>query len=168
MSSDISSCTRGSTRLPGDVTARELEKEADAFASALLMPRRDLLAHSGAGRPGDPPPAGLPQGVGVRDHARLHELGRLTDWAYRQNCVQSTQRGFRVGEPGGRERERSRVFSTAFRLLRDEGITVRHLADDLGLHAIDIHSITFGQVAVAVTGRAGQATAPAAKLHLVR
>jgi len=99
---------------------RQLEREADAFASAFLMSRRDLLAHVGR-------ELAVPRILQVRDYykvsamavtRRLYNVGRLTDWSYRQNCVQLTQRGFRSGEPGGISRERSRVFPTVFTWMR--------------------------------------------------
>lgn len=153
----------------GEVTSRALEREADMFASALLMPRQDVLSHSGR------EPA-VPEILRLRDHyrvsalamtRRLHELGRLSDWAYRQNCVQLTQRGFRTGEPGGIQRELSRVFPAVFDLFRREGRAIADVAEELGLSKTDLHSFTFGQLAVALTG-GNEAVAPASRsLRLV-
>lgn len=133
---------------------RQLEKEADHFASALLMPRPALLAHVGR------EPA-LPQILQVRDHyrvsamaatKRLHDVGRLTDWGYRQNCVQLTQRGFRSGEPGGMARERSRVFGAVFSWMRQRGVTSSQVSHELGITPQELHGLTFGQMAVPLTG----------------
>lgn len=152
------------------LTARELEREADAFASALLMPRRAVLAHSGR-EPAVPAILRLREHYGVSAMAmtrRLHDVGRLSDWAYRQNCVQLTQRGFRSGEPGGIERERSRVFPTAFSLLREQGVTVGDFCRALGITPLDLHSFTFGQVTVAMDGGSASAPLPPAQLHVLR
>ncbi len=133
---------------------RQLEREADAFASAFLMPRRDLLAHAGR------EPA-VPQILRLRSYyrvsamaatKRLYDVGRLTDWSYRQNCVQLTQRGFRTSEPGGIPRERSRVFSTVFAALRDQGVSPGAVWRELGIQPLELHGLTFGQVSVPLPG----------------
>lgn len=142
------------------VTGRRLEQEADTFASALLMPRRDLLAHVGR------EPA-VPQILRVRNYykvsamattRRLYDIGRLTDWSYRQNCVQLTQRGFRTGEPGGISRERSHVFTTVFASLREHGTGTGEVCRELGIAPHELHALTFGQAPVAISGD-GQGTA---------
>ncbi len=159
----------------GDAGSAELEREADAFASALLMPREDLAARSGR------EPA-VPQVLRLRDYyrvsamavtRRLHEIGRLTDWGYRQNCVQLAQRGFRSAEPGGMARERSRVFMTVFPALRASGVATRAVCDELGITAEELYGLTFGHAAMTVEGRQEPATADAAPaprpdLHVVR
>lgn len=151
------------SRMPtdaGGTVGRQLEREADVFASAFLMPRRDLLAHVGR------EPA-VPEILQVRSYykvsamaatRRLYDIGRLTDWSYRQNCVQLTQRGFRSSEPGGISRERSRVFSTVFAWMRERGGTSGEVCRELGITPQELHGLTFGQVTVPISG-SGQATA---------
>lgn len=162
------------SRVPSEVdvggsVGRQLEKEADAFASAFLMPRRDLLAHTGR------EPA-IPQVLGIRSYykvsamaatRRLYEVGRLTDWSYRQNCVQLTQRGFRSGEPGGIAHERSRVFSTVFTSLRERGVSVGEVRRELAITPQELHGLTFGQVAVSIPGRSQSSPAPRPALRIV-
>ncbi|WP_050668176.1 ImmA/IrrE family metallo-endopeptidase [Luteipulveratus halotolerans] len=140
---------------------RALEREADEFASALLMPREALAAHAGR------EPA-VPEILRLRSHyrvsamamtRRLHDIGRLTDWAYRQDCVHLAQRGFRSGEPGGMARERSRVFDVVFPAL-DRAGTVVDACRALGITLRELHGLTLGQVAVAVDG-IGQSALPA-------
>lgn len=132
------------------------EREADAFASALLMPVADLQARSGR------EPA-VPEILRLRSYYRvsamaltrkLHEIGRLTDWAYRQNCVYLAQRGFRSSEPGGIGREHSRVFSMVFPLLRKQGVHTSNICELVGLTARELHGLVFGQLATAVDGLA--------------
>ena len=162
------------SRVPADRGAsgemgRQLEREADAFAAALLMPRRDLLAHTGR------EPA-IPQILTIRDYyrvsamaasRRLYDVGRLTDWSYRQNCVQLTQRGFRSGEPDGIARERSRVFSTTFAALRERGVTSSEVCRELAIVPQELHGLTFGQVAVSLPGDRQSMVAPRPVLRML-
>ena len=138
----------------------ELEREADAFASSLLMPPEELRARVAREAP-------APQIIRSKAHfgvsamalnRGLHAAGRMTDWTYRQNCVRLTQMGYRSGEPAGIGRERSRVFAVVFESLRELGTTTRQVADELGLHSGDVHDLTFG---LALTSqRGGRAPEP--------
>lgn len=148
----------------------QVEREADTFASALLLPRRDLLAHAGR------EPA-VPQILRLRDHyrvsamamtRRLRDVGRLTDWGYRQNCVRLSQQGFRSGEPGGIAREHSRVFMTVFPSLRERGVGTDDVCRELGITPQELHGLTFGQVTVLVMGTQERAELPRPHLRVVR
>lgn len=155
---------------PTETSTREIEREADTFASAFLMPRRTVLPVAGR------EPA-VPQILALRSHfrvsamamtRRLHDVGRLSDWGYRQNCVQFAQRGFRSGEPGGIDRERSRVFDTVFALLREQGTSVTDAGRELGLPPTMIQELTFAQVLVPMDGGATTPRTERAPLRLVR
>lgn len=92
--------------------SRAAENEANAFASAFLMPRTDVLAHA---------PRFIDIKVILRLKRRwkvsamalafrLHALGLLTEWQYRSICIDLGQKGYRTGEPDGVERENSVVW----------------------------------------------------------
>ncbi|WP_298801899.1 XRE family transcriptional regulator [uncultured Pseudokineococcus sp.] len=124
----------------------DLEREADQFAAALLMPVEELRTRVGR-------EVAAPQVVrskayfGVSAMAlnrSLHAAGRMSDWTYRQNCVRLTQMGYRAGEPAGIARERSKVLRIVFDALRESGTTTRDVADALGLRPEDVHDLTFG------------------------
>ncbi|SNS54084.1 Zn-dependent peptidase ImmA, M78 family [Micrococcales bacterium KH10] len=163
------------SRVPADqgidaTYAKLIEKEADAFASAFLMPRESLLAHSGR------EPA-VPQILHLRSHykvsamattKRLADIGRLSEWNYRQNCVQLSQRGFRTSEPGGIPAERSRVFATVFTSLRGQHISVGQVAADLGILPDELHGLTFGQATYSIDGDRATTHAPRPHLRVVR
>jgi Zn-dependent peptidase ImmA (M78 family) len=153
----------------GGAVGRQLEREADAFASAFLMPRRDLLAYAGR------EPA-VPQILRIRSYykvsamaatKRLYDIGRLTDWSYRQNCVQLTQHGFRSSEPGGIARERSRVFSTVFAWTREHGVTTGDMARELGITPRELHGLSFGQMTVTISGDGQAILSPRPVLRVV-
>lgn len=161
---------REATEVDGGQRSSSLEREADEFASAFLMPARDVLAHSGQ------EPA-VRQILELRDYyrvsalamtRRLFDLGRLRDWSYRQNCITLSQRGYRSTEPGGIRRERSRVFDVVFAQLRSGGTKPAAMCAELGIEIIDLHDMTFGQVPIPVDGGQQGSSADVPHLRLVR
>lgn len=75
---------------------------------------------------------------------RLHELELITDWGYRDVCVQLSKAGYRRGEPGGIPRERSERLRQVLLLLKEERIRVRDIAQELGIEPIELRSWLFG------------------------
>lgn len=124
----------------------ELEREANAFASAFLMPRRSVLCNG-------PRSATLP---GLVEHKkywsvsvaalnyRLHALGMTSDWTYRTLCVQLAEAGYRTHEPNGCVHEKSLVLEKVFSALREDGITKAAVADALLIPRDEINALTFG------------------------
>ncbi|WP_375405757.1 ImmA/IrrE family metallo-endopeptidase [uncultured Amnibacterium sp.] len=140
----------------------DLEAEADAFAASFLMPADLLLARVGR------EPA-LPAVLRLRSHygvaaltmlRRLHDLGRLSDNAYRMDCVALAQRGCRSGEVGGLPREPSQVFRQTFEALRSNNVTAEQAAREVGLWASDLHDLTFGHFVAPVESRGDAARTP--------
>ncbi|KAB1141591.1 ImmA/IrrE family metallo-endopeptidase [Micromonospora sp. AMSO12t] len=153
-------------RVPNGMQA---EEEAQAFASALLMPRADLLAHSVYDM--------TPNQILVAKRRwkvaalaltyRLHEIGMLSDWKYRTAAKRLSQLGYRRSEPGGIARESSQVLTKVFRLMvRDVG-GWRPLLDELQLTREELNRHVFGLVPVAVEG-GGQRSFDRPTLQLVR
>lgn len=62
---------------------------------------------------------------------RLHAVGVLSEWHYRQLCIDMNQRGYRKREPEGTQRETSQVLSKVLKALRAEGITKQAIAKEL-------------------------------------
>lgn len=80
---------------------QEVEREANAFASALLMPRASVLANA-------PHMATVDQLVRFKVYwtvsvaalaYRLHDVGLVSDWHYRNLCIEIAKRGYRKREP---------------------------------------------------------------------
>jgi Zn-dependent peptidase ImmA (M78 family)/DNA-binding XRE family transcriptional regulator len=118
----------------------QAEDEANRFASAFLMPRSALLAR---------PLRSATIDKILRERARwrvaamaltyrLHDLGFLSDWEYRNRCVELSRRGFRSSEPGGVQAEGSYLLGKVFPLMRAKGIGVNDIANDLGLTSIEV------------------------------
>ncbi|MCO6414074.1 MAG: ImmA/IrrE family metallo-endopeptidase [Thiogranum sp.] len=132
--------------LHGGTSGREVEREADQFASAFLIPRDDfvanvpmvhsleqLMAHKGR------------WGVSVAALARTaFEAGVLSDWHYRELCKQISYRGYRTQEPLPMKREESVLWKKVFEELWKERLTKDHIAVQLGIPTDEIASLIGG------------------------
>lgn len=124
---------------------RAEERQADAFASAFLMPKADVDAH--ARRNLD-----FAQLVDLKSrwrvsvaalNYRLHQLGWSTEWHYRELCIELGQFG-RNREPNGLPREQSQVLSKVFSALRSERISRQDIAESLRITSDELNALTFG------------------------
>jgi Zn-dependent peptidase ImmA (M78 family)/DNA-binding XRE family transcriptional regulator len=155
----------------GAPEGREAEREADAFASAFLMPRASVQACQLV-LPSIERLIRLKKNWGVSVMAlthRLHTLGILSDWHYRTLCIEMTQRGYRRAEPEGLPRETSQVLAKVFAALREEGVTKGDVARQLCLDVTEVDSLVFGLVLTQLPGSGGgrrQSSSPV-KLRVV-
>jgi Zn-dependent peptidase ImmA (M78 family) len=114
---------------------RSAEREANGFASAFLMPAKDVRAAT-------------PRRITIdtilhfkkrwRVSAmamayRLNSLRLLSDWQYKSICIELGKRGYRAGEPGGIDRETSVVWRKVLTQLWSEKTTKNDIADSLHL-----------------------------------
>ena len=115
--------------------SRSAEREANMFASVFLMPARDVKARM---------PRVVTIGTVLQTKVRwrvsamamahrLKSLGLLSEWNYKSICVELSKRGFRVGEPGGIERETSIIWRKVLSELWLEKVTKETIAGELGL-----------------------------------
>ncbi|QNG20971.1 ImmA/IrrE family metallo-endopeptidase [Rhodococcus triatomae] len=128
----------------GEGTAAQ-EREADAFASEFLIPGASVVEYMRRNPSVD-------EILDVRSAFKIsamalafaaHKAGRMSDWAYRQACIELSQRGFRKSEPGGMAQyEVSRVFPQVLNESRFGG--ARAIANGLDLPVEDVHALTFG------------------------
>lgn len=125
---------------------RQAEFEADAFASAFLIPAADVLAHT-------------PRTVSVETIIklkkrwnvsaialvhRLKKLNLITEWQYRTFCVELSKRGYRRSEEDGIPRENSQIFAKVFDALRVEGMSRGAIARELMLTIMELDSLLVG------------------------
>lgn len=133
---------------------RDAEREAHAFASFFLMPRRSLLASL---KP-NPSVRSLLQrkaewGVSVAALATAcQRVGLYTDWQYRSVFKEITRKGYRRHEPESIMRESSKVFPQILNALRADGLGRAHIADKLGVSIRDLDSLMFGLGFTSITG----------------
>ncbi|MCX7359017.1 MAG: ImmA/IrrE family metallo-endopeptidase [Alphaproteobacteria bacterium] len=132
----------------GGAMGREAEDQANQFASAFLMPKADLLASL-------PRVHSLEQLIRAKSrwrvslaalNYRLHKLGLLTDWRYRDFCIEIAKRGYNRDEPHGIARERSVVWQKVLKALWAERTTQADIARALHLPESEVNDLIFGIV----------------------
>ncbi|TPI10269.1 XRE family transcriptional regulator [Mesorhizobium sp. B4-1-1] len=126
--------------------SRAAEREANAFASAFLMPANDVRARM---------PRFINTNVVIKAKARwrvsamamayrLHSLGLLSEWQYKSICIELGKRGFRTGEPGGIERETSVVWKKVLSQLWHERTSKNEIARSLHLPLDELEGLIWG------------------------
>ncbi|NBB50996.1 ImmA/IrrE family metallo-endopeptidase [Rhizobium sp. CRIBSB] len=120
------------------------EDEANAFASALLIPPNDLVSKL-------PRAQSLQQIIqwkkrwGVSAAALNYALRKndlISEWHYRGNYIQLNKLG-REHEPEGMERETSQVWKKILTALWAEGVSISHIARELSIPEREISSLLF-------------------------
>jgi Zn-dependent peptidase ImmA (M78 family) len=114
---------------------RSAEREANAFASAFLMPAKDVRAKISKRITIDTVlEAKKRWRVSAMAMAyRLNSLNLLSDWQYKSICIELGKRGYRAGEPGGIDRETSVVWRKVLTQLWSEKTTKNDIANSLNL-----------------------------------
>lgn len=138
----------------GGPSHRSAEDEANAFASAFLMPLPDLLAHLPVVRRLSDLLTGKKRWrVSAAALAySLHKHGVISDWHYRGFCIELGKLG-RSSEPNGIDPETSQVWQKILTDLWRLGITLTHVARDLMVPERELSNLLFGIAAVPSTGR---------------
>ncbi|CAB3696411.1 MULTISPECIES: helix-turn-helix domain-containing protein [Achromobacter] len=151
--------------LHGGEHTPEMEREANAFASAFLMPRGNIIAS----KPRVPTIPGLIElkrvwGVSLAALAyRMNQLSLFTEWGYRSLCIQIAKQGYRTKEPRPMHREVSQVLVKVFEALKAEGFTRADVARELCLYQDDIDNLTFGLVLSSVPSATATTAEPKAR-----
>ncbi|MFE7611647.1 helix-turn-helix domain-containing protein [Streptomyces celluloflavus] len=150
------------------VRTRAAEREADEFASNLLMPRRSLAA-----RVPDSPTTDqiirLKKYWNVSALAltyRLHSLGKISDWQYRQTVIELGRLGYRTGEPDGGAHETSMLLKKVFGFLKEQGILPRHVAGEVNTNIRELNSWVFGLIVTVEAGGGRGAKSESARPRL--
>lgn len=131
----------------GIIEGIHVEQEANAFASAFLMPRRSLLAD----------PLKIPSLRSILSKKeiwqvsaaaltyRYNKLGIITDWNATSIYKQLAQRG-RNNEPNPIAHESSLLLDKVFQVLAQENFDLSKLTEDLCLNLVEINNLTFNLV----------------------
>ncbi|WP_405487365.1 helix-turn-helix domain-containing protein [Streptomyces sp. NBC_00096] len=146
----------------------DAERQANAFASAFLMPRASVLGHMPSGAHVDQIIRGkrIWKVSAMALTYRMHDLGLLTDWQYRSTCAELSRLGFRSAEPEGMgQRETSQVLTKVFAALRAKGVRPSTVAAEVGLTGEEMNRLLFGLTLTTVAG-GGQQTVSTSKRHL--
>ncbi|MCE4223417.1 ImmA/IrrE family metallo-endopeptidase [Methylobacterium sp. C25] len=133
--------------------SRAAEREADAFASAFLMPENDVKARM-------PRPVSLEIVLKAKMRwrvsamamaYRLHNLGIVTEWQYKNLCIELTKRRYRSEEPVGIERETSIVWKKILLQLWQERTTKTDIAKALRLPLDELEGLIWNLAGVVET-----------------
>lgn len=140
--------------LPG--AGRAVENEANLFASALLMPRASIVSTI-------PRAPRLEQLIEYKREwrvsllamvHRIHSLGIVTDWQYRNLCIEIARR-YGSQEPAGLlDRETSQVLAKVISALRQRGMSRSDIARSLRWPMRELDGLMHG---LALTGLDGAA-----------
>jgi hypothetical protein len=82
---------------------------------------------------------------------RLHDVNLVSDWHYRNLCIEIAQRGYRKQEPREAPRETSQVLAKVFAALREDGTTKADIASALSVHVEEIDELVFGLALTAMS-----------------
>ncbi len=132
----------------GSQRSRQAENEANQFGSAFLMPRGSVLGRM-------PPGATLRQIIASKQYwgvsvvnltYRLHSLNMLSKHHYTSMFIEIGRRNYRTREPEPMERETSQVLEQVFGLLRESGVSLTSVADELCLYPEDVGNLLHGLV----------------------
>lgn len=146
---------------------REQEREADEFASELLMPAV-------------PTAQTAPRFVSLRDVReeklrwrvsamayirRLFQLGCISERQYKSLVVEATQAGYRRSE-GDIPRETSLLIPKLLALMAEDGLSLADIASTLGITTRELRGLMFA-VLRSVDGEGATTTTPARHLRSV-
>lgn len=146
----------------GEPNGRAAEREADDFASAFLMPRSSLLAYA-------PQVTTISNIVEAKHYwnvsamalvRRMHSVGLISDWYYRQLCIQMTGLGYRKTEPESRSRELSLALAKVFAELRSTGVTRVDVARELEWPMDELRALVFQLVVGELEGGGSSSHSP--------
>ncbi len=151
---DVYSMKHGIARGP------EMERDADAFASAFLMPRQSMVARK-------PPVFTLKYlieykkywGVSLAALAyRYNALGQMTEWTYRNLCIEIARNGYRTNEPEAMERETSQLISKVLAFLKEKKFGRGQIAEALSISVDEINALTFNLTTLSVLLGSGESS----------
>jgi len=137
----------------GAPQGQDAEREANAFASAFLMPRSTVLAVA-------PRFTTVDRLIELKKYwnvsvaalaYRMHTLGIMSDWQYRTVAIEISQRGYRKSEPASAPRETSQVFAKVSVALREDGVGKENIADELNIPVQEIEQLVFGLLTTGLT-----------------
>lgn len=149
-----------------------LEKEANAFAGAFLMPENDV--RDVCRRPiysvSDLAEFKKRWRVSVSAfNYRIHELGMISEGKFTSNYVEMSRRGWLKSEPFPIPREQSSILQDIMDDLRSQGITKTKIADAIGVPPSEIEALLFGLAnMVSIDGSGLPSIRKAAQLKLVK
>lgn len=153
-----------------DSSSKEIEAQANRFASAFLMPKSTMLAST-------------PKGFSLRDAIKLkrywkvsiaafvyrsHDIGLLSDWQYHNLYKQLSKAGWRANEPDPMIPEHSEVNKQIITLLSKSPQRLGKITDAIALPLELCYQLLTGTNAQVITGGKdrGKTSRPSEKPNL--
>ncbi|MCY4289208.1 MAG: XRE family transcriptional regulator [Aestuariivita sp.] len=126
--------------------SKSVEREANHFASAFLMPRDDILTRVS---PLINVSTVLDSKTRWRVSAlaftyRLRKLNLISEWQYKSICMKLGKLGYRSGEPGGIDPEESAIWPKVFSQFWSEKVTKQEIAEELCLPIDELNGLVWG------------------------
>jgi len=124
---------------------KDIEKEADRFASFFLMPRETILPLSGRFLTVQDI-LKLKRGWKVSAMAlivQMKNVGVLSEWQYKSLIIEASKRGLRTKEIDGIPNETSKLIKSLVESLKTKNIKVSDIANELKLPLDEITSLLF-------------------------
>lgn len=154
----------------GEPKGKEVEAEANAFASAFLMPKPEMLALGHRCRM-------LEDVLVVKKRwnvsamalvYRLHKVGAMNDYLYRSMCIEISAKGGRTTEIDSGVREQSLVIKKILDVLKSKGMSLHDIASEINLPADELYKLLFGltPVSLAADSRVASVKSPPRRGHL--
>ena len=129
----------------GTPQGKDIEVEANEFASAFLMPKENILAAK-MRNPSLDAVLQLRHNWKVSTFAliyRMRQAGALTTWQYNNLVREASARGFRLREDQVMERERSMIIDSLLDALADDGITLPVISRQLNIPVGELSNLLF-------------------------
>jgi Zn-dependent peptidase ImmA (M78 family)/transcriptional regulator with XRE-family HTH domain len=132
----------------GGAEGRVAEDQANQFSSAFLMPRGDVLAQASAGMTlKDLVARKARWKISVAALAyRGHKLELLSDWKYRDICIEISSLGYNKVEPNPIERERSLMWEKVLKAMWAERVSPSRIADELNIPTSELNDLLFAAI----------------------
>lgn len=153
----------------GSPLGREVEIEANRFASAFLMPSGSVLSRA-------VPFPTLNALIKLKPNwqvsvaaliRRLFDLNLISEWHYRSFMVELSSKWGRKNEPDPiKKRELSKLLPMIFSELKKDGIKRDDIAKELNIYTSDLNSILYNLTLVGVNGRGTANSNISLKNHL--
>lgn len=152
----------------GPLRGQNVEREANVFAAAFLMPRTSVIAHSKR----FPTLADIVKMKKIWNTSvsaltyRLHEVRMISEWQYRVLYMQIAKNGYLTKEPNEAPRETSLILPKVFEDLYSRGVTRSDVARLLAIPRAELEELLFGLAMAIIEGRGRKGTANAKRSPL--
>ncbi len=129
----------------GTPQGKDVEAEADRFASFLLMPRATLLPYKGHN-------ITIESILSLKKNwkssamsliVQMKNVGVLSEWQYKSLIITASKMGLRTREIDGIHRERSLIIEKLLDALSSEGISLAKFAEQLALPLDEVSGLLF-------------------------